>query len=288
MSAYPVPYKPLVFIHLPRTAGTTFHQLVIKQFSESAMLRISSPAELEQFRHWSEADKAKYKFVFGHIGFSFDSAIEPPYPCVTFLREPVARVASIYQYIRSNPAHTHHKTVVERNLPLADFIEQRVSVMNTDNGMTRLLCGLPDDARSVPFGGCTPDMLAAAKKNLRERVTVLGLTEQFDASLVLLRRHFGWKSPLYTRKNITGGGSRTQELEPREVDLIQAANELDLKLYAYARVLFRNQLMRALPWIPIQVRYFRNKNRVFAQDPAEFKRMRQFESKRIARWLDLK
>jgi hypothetical protein len=279
---------PVVFIHLPRTGGTTFHRLLEKQYARGESLRLHSLAELDTFKRLPDAEKNRYRFIHGHIGSEFLAALGHGYQYVTFLREPLSRVASSYQFIRKTPTHTHHDTVTQRNLSLVEFITAQISVSNIDNGMTRSLCGEPNNARSVAFGHCTKEMLNAAQKNLQEHIAVVGLTEEYDASLVLMRRRFGWNSPLYSIQNTTKSASVEEKLTEKEIAAIQEHNALDLELYRFARTLFLKQVLRALPFFPFQVRHFRNKNLAHKQDPEAYKRLRQFEYKRIARWMDLK
>lgn len=277
---------PIIFLHIPRTGGTTLRHCLEKQYARGEILRVNTARELECLQALPAAKKNHLRFLSGHIGFAFDTVLPRSFHYITLLRDPVSRVASAYQFIRATPTHTHYHIVTAHNLSLGDFIRGRISVINIDNGMTRLLSGAPNDAHDVEFGQCTTAMLEAAKKNLRERIAVLGLTEQFDASLVLMRRRFGWNSLLYTTVNATKGTRIA--LEPAEIALIEKHNALDRELYTFATKLFRRQLLLALPSILYQVHYFQYKNRVHKQEPDAFKRLRQFEYKRIARWLDLK
>lgn len=44
--------------------------------------------------------------------------------------------------------------------------------------------------KSVPFGKVTREMLEQAKENLMCHFKVIGLTERFDESMMLLRKDF--------------------------------------------------------------------------------------------------
>ena len=47
--------------------------------------------------------------------------------------------------------------------------------------------------------------LAQAKRNL-DRFLVVGLTERFDESFILIRRALGWRLPMYERHNVSKAG----------------------------------------------------------------------------------
>ena len=83
--------------------------------------------------------------------------------------------------------------------------------------------------------------LERAKQNLRSHFDVVGLTEQFDTSLRLLRRRFGWKVRFYTRKNVTRRKDQIDDLDPETHSLLREANALDIELYQFARELFDAQ-----------------------------------------------
>ena len=116
------------------------------------------------------------------------------------LREPVARVASLYTYILGHPKHALHADLVRSKTPLEDFLRIDPSV---DNHQTRMVSGRGGGeltSRSAePLG---PEALEEAKRNL-DRFLVVGLTERFDETFILIRRALGWKLPYYLTANVT-------------------------------------------------------------------------------------
>jgi hypothetical protein len=83
-------------------------------------------------------------------------------------------------------------------------------------------------------------MLPVAKRNL-DRHDVVGLTDEFDRSLLLLAHAFGWRRPYYVKENVSRR-RRREELDDETRAAIVAGNALDIELYRYGRELFERQL----------------------------------------------
>jgi hypothetical protein len=133
-------------------------------------------------------------------------------------------------------------------LSLKEAIERRVNVMLND-AQTRLLSGAWGE---VPFGELTADHLAQAKRNLAQ-CTVVGLTERFDESLLLMQRAFGWGDISYQRANVTQGRPKKESLDAATLAVIRQAHPLDLALYDYAQQLFAEQKRRyGVGWWQVQ------------------------------------
>jgi hypothetical protein len=73
--------------------------------------------------------------------------------------------------------------------------------------------------------------LNIAKKNLADHFAVVGITEEFDRSLILISRLLGWSHPFYTKQNVTRRHPHKEELPRETLRVLQAYNELDLELY---------------------------------------------------------
>ncbi len=108
-----------------------------------------------------------------------------------------------------------------------------------DNSQTRMLAG----AWRQSGEPCTVKTLQKAKENMQTHFSLIGLTEHFDESLVLLQRRFGWKSILYhSPLNKTINRPQLKDLPEKTVEAIIRANEYDLDLYAFAQTLFSKQI----------------------------------------------
>ena len=110
-----------------------------------------------------------------------------PVRYVTMLREPVARVVSLYKYLM---AHTNSPAWFKpphSNLSLEEFVTGGFS-RHACNGQVRFLTGQLD-AESVSYG-----LFETALRNIDESFISVGITERFDESLMLFRENLAWRS----------------------------------------------------------------------------------------------
>jgi len=129
----------LVFLHLPKTAGTSLRAALARHFRPEEVVQVDSLAE------WGEAlaDPGRYRFWAGHMPFSLVALIPPPVFVVTLLRDPVARILSLYTFWRrhADPSRPHLRAAMEGDLE-AFLASSEPAVRNgTDNHMARLLHG---------------------------------------------------------------------------------------------------------------------------------------------------
>jgi predicted TIM-barrel fold metal-dependent hydrolase len=162
------------------------------------------------------------------------------------LRDPMKLVVSLYHYIRRTPKHELHDRLVGDDLSLEAFVASGLSP-ETDNSQVRAIAG----DTGTPFGQCGPEMLETAKRNLQERFALVGLTERFDESLVLLGRAFGWTRLHYLKANVAPSRDRTPP-SGEASELIRSQNSLDIELYAWATDRF-DQAIAADPGFEVEL-----------------------------------
>ena len=151
-------------VHIPKTAGLTFSLVLAEVFREDFF---RSYWEITNCRGETvPAFPPNARCIHGHIDLA---ALLPKYPdsiLVTWVRDPVQRVASLYHYWKREPDLRHPlcRALHERNLSLLDFARQEAA----RNDMTRF------------FGGFGP-----------ADFHFIGLFEELDASMDLFFRKFG-------------------------------------------------------------------------------------------------
>lgn len=230
----------VLFLHIPKAAGTTLRYIIQYQCSPGAIYELYGPSathaqRVDEFRKLSQTQKAKFKIVNSHLGFGLHEFLPCPSTYITFLRNPVDRVVSMYYYYRRTRSSTFE------NVTLEDFIE---TYGGAKDNMTKYLSGeklriqLTDPSNEANFE-CSSETLELAKRNLRNHFSVVGLSERFDESLILLRKILGWKIPLYDKNNVTRNRPSTKDISKGTLRLIERSNEFDFQLYEYAKEVFQ-------------------------------------------------
>jgi|ERR1700693_2629734 len=259
--------ETLLFLHIPKTAGSTMYKVLGRQYSQAETLRLES-SQIAQFKTLPAAQRGRYRLIEGHLYFGFHRCIPGASTYFTFLRRPVERVLSFYYYARSTPDHYLYPQLANERLDLRTVLARELTP-ELRNGQTRQLAG---DEWEDPQRVVTRAALERAKANLTH-FRVVGLLEEFDASLLLLRRALGWHLPFYVKENVTKEKPDETFLDPETRGLIGDANGLDLELYDYARVLFEEQRRAAGDSFTEELSHFRRSNRDSARLVPRFARL---------------
>lgn len=247
--------ETIIFLHIPKTAGTTLNHILDRQYPARAVHKFGphAQASVAAFKTMPQTDKARIQLLSGHMGFGLHTAFPQAATYFTMLRDPVERVLSYYHFIHRTPDHYLYDTIVSNNMSLLECLENKIPVM-MNNGQTRLLSGVWG---KVGFGKCDADMLAVAQENLVKHFAVVGLMEEFDASLLLLQQAFAWENIFYKRRNVT---KEQKQVDEATREAVLAVNQLDLKLYAFAQELFAEQAAAQGRLFPARVRLFQLQN----------------------------
>ena len=195
----------------------------------------------------------------GHVHYGVHEYIPRQCMYVTMLREPVSRIASMYRFIRGNPKHWLHDELVRSGMGLGEFAETAADP-GVDNQQTRLIAGIGSGELGRPPSELGREALETAKRNLSEFL-VVGLTERFNESFILLRRALGWRLPMYMSVN-AGRGTETGAVDEGAVATIRARNQLDRELYDFARDLFDGAVARRGASFRRELAAFQTLNRI--------------------------
>lgn len=272
------PKSLIFFLHIPKAAGSTLSQILRREYGTARVLdsypatfrkkihgksgRESARWRYDYFAALPEGMKQETAVFMGHEGFGFQHALGRPSTPITILRHPVDRVLSHYYYICRNKENYLYKTVAEGQMSLAEFVTSGVS-READNGQTKFLAGL--ETPYLTAGEYGDEILEAAQQNMSRHLAVVGLTERFDESLILLKRSLGWQRwPFYVPANVTQKRPYRQHLDTKTTHLIRAANQLDLDLYHFAQAQFEARLQQQDGSFQKELETFQQLNKVYA------------------------
>ena len=221
---------PLVFIHIPKTAGTTLHKILSHQFkpSETAIHHDAGGIPSDELVARMSGSDPAVKLVMGHTSARFHDRV-PDVRYITCLRDPVARLVSHYHHARLDPTHYLHEALVRGGWGPADYVASGLSGELSD-GMTRMIAGMDD----FHHGGVDEAVFQRAIRNLEERFEVVLLTETFDSGLLDAASRLGWKTPYYIPRK-KGRYAGAPPLGEEERRTIEARNTHDRRLYEWVR-----------------------------------------------------
>lgn len=222
----------LIFLHIPKAAGSTLRAIIRRQHSDSQVHVVSSVSDLQQsisqFRNLPQSERAEIRCLMGHGTYGLHDVLSGSTEYLTMFRRPVNRVISNYYYVRRSPEHRLYEKITEGEMSLHEYVSSGVNPV-LDNQMVREVTGMKD-------GDEKPDeeTLQQAKSNLDEQFGVVGLVERFDESLLLMKRRYGWSDVSYRKRNVTSNRPEKEDLPASLIQEIEERNYLDTELYQYA------------------------------------------------------
>jgi len=228
----------IVFIHIPKAGGQSFRTLIEANYPKSAWMpiyRTGGTTMDEVFAKVPPERLSRKRIVYGHIPHTVDRYLPRPCRYFTILREPVSRSISVYKYIKHDfEQHAGHARFASGERSFARFCRKPRTHANI---MTKLIAGYEQRATADKA------MLDQAIDNLRQ-MAVIGLFEDYEASVERICKTFGWSNRYETRNLSSKTNDAFLEAEgARKADLaaLRDANEFDVRLYEEAQRLRESQ-----------------------------------------------
>ncbi len=237
----PTENTTLIFLHIPKAAGSTLSGVLMDQYHRKNSYRLDGKQPqkaVKRFKQLPEQQRARIKLLRGHLSFGLHMFIPGDSVYFTMLRQPVERIISHYYYVLQRRNHHLHQTVTSQNISLKDYVAKRLSPQLSD-GMVKMISG---KGYLVKDNVCPPEMLEHALENLDRYFFLPGLTERFDETLLLLKDRFNWPAPVYLKRRVTAARPGQEELDKETLDVIRQHNRLDIKLYEHAATLFDKKI----------------------------------------------
>ena len=225
--------EALVFLHIPKTAGTTLNRIIEWQYNPLEIFTVDPfriRATAQRFKTFPEARRRRYRVVRGHLHYGIHEFLPQGATYVTMLREPAARLLSSYFFILRRPLHPLHRKLKKRKLGVKGLI---ALTPNSQNLQCRFISGIGKT------GLCDRSTLEKAKKHLVQSFSVVGISERFQESLLLIAAKFDWRLGYYENRKVA---RNRPAIEAEVVDLIRGHNSLDVELYEFGKKLFEEDL----------------------------------------------
>lgn len=252
-----------VFYHLPKTAGTSINRVIQQNYAARQIVQATGDqhAFVAQLKGWPDEKKREVRLLQGHFGFGVHQHLPQRAKLFTLLRDPVERTLSYFNHARTHSNHYLYELIHTNNWSLVDLLQSGEALM-LNNGQTRLLSGVWGD---MAFGEVDDAVGETAVSHLNQ-FAVVGLTEQFDATLLLLRHNFNWHHLFYTRANVGQNRPKQAQLDAETLALIKKANQQDLRLYSHATQLLEQQKHKIphfwlrLKWFQFRLKRYQQRN----------------------------
>lgn len=235
LSFEPENHPVVVFIHIPKTGGTTVYHYLRKHFPKNKLL--SSSSRLNKAFLDRPADKRKrWDFLSGHFPTGLIHRATPR-PCVyfTFFRDPLAKAVSNYNHVLRWKQHRWHGRFTEKKITTEKFLTQHDDIKDflIDNPATRCFSDPYSFYDPQPM---TPALVEQVKTRLRDQFMFIGLIERSTDSIFLLSRKLKLPLSPYLIRNVT----RRPEvplsfLSPEVIARFKDLNWADYEVYDYAK-----------------------------------------------------
>ncbi len=221
-------------IHIPKNAGGTFDMILERIFKDKYLIYLDiAPGYI-----YSDTEKRnilierEVKCISGHA-MRYPG---PNIPCLkyyymTFLRDPIERIISLYRFEREISSKDHSSY-----LPIEEWINIRMeedqAIMNPQT--YHLLGSINRDNMSL-----------RRSKELLDSFFFVGIVEMFDESLIILKNkmNLGVSDLRYIRKNVTISKKKIV-IDPKTKMRLMELNQIDIELYNYAKLQFEETIKK--------------------------------------------
>lgn len=232
--------ETIIFLHLPKTAGTTLNRLIEWEYPLREMYSVD-PVLYEwsaaRLRKLSERRLRTTRMFKGHMLFGLHEVLPQPATYITVLRDPVERVLSAFYFMRSYKLHPLYWKLRNEKWTVEEFAQR----YPRDNVQCKII------ANAHYHASCTQEVLDRAIEHLNKHFSVVGLSERFEESLALMKLRFGWQLKSYSSFNVTRARPKKGDLPQAILDLIAEKNRFDVELYQHATGLFESAVKKQQP-----------------------------------------
>jgi hypothetical protein len=243
----------VTFLHLEKTAGMAVTQVLTEQFHplqlDADLRRAFPPHVLTPLPPFLLDRVRRCSLVWGHYDLPSIRRLGDDRFTFTFLREPRARILSLYSYWRGQAAlglgwdGKNQAVLMAQRLSLVEFLNTDDPTVTDyiDNGYVRRLTGQYRSCHAIdPLQEAPGHWLEAALRAL-DIFDFVGLTEETQGSMQRLGRMLEFTPPARMPKvNVTQREASMRGADPEVDAALERLTALDSQIYAVAAKRFHD------------------------------------------------
>ncbi len=205
----------LVSLHIPKTAGTSFRNILKEVYGEERVVRfdINRFISIENEEFKEKKLPSQIRVIHGH--FPYDQLMEQValpegVPVITWLRDPVKRVISNYYYLSKILRKELNEEEKDLNI-LAKMQKTLLEYANAEPNRNR--------------------MSSFLKGSTLEDFFFIGIMDHYEEDLKDLAGLLGWGEYTELQHNITG---EKPDIDEETLNIIRELNSKDIEVYKSA------------------------------------------------------
>ncbi len=255
-------YDHVIFFHMLKTGGNTLKTIISRNYKPEEVFQITKKGfqtgPVDYFKSLPSEQRNKIKLFRGHQHFGMHEYFDGETAYFSLVREPISRLISFYNHINSLP-NPYFRDLIpqEERATFGDFVKNIDKYHDQgNNGQSKVIAG-----ENLPH----EQLLEKAKSNIEKHFLFLGLTENFDESVILLKKKLNWGGIHYIKKKVSKKKVTKASITEEELKLARSLNQADIQLYEYAKEQFQQLVVENQDLIDREIGKLRRMNRRYQQ-----------------------
>lgn len=226
------------FLHIPKTAGSTFAHILMRQYRQGSHFAFQGEIipDTQRYNKLTNQEKQEIQLFLGHAPIVTGIPDADKAVIITFLRDPIKRVMSFCQHASEGKAPYLLKDFPPESFRLDDFLDN--GPLELSNLQTKMLINNSSCVSPALLQQMSPrEAMDLALENLHTRVKCFGIQEYFDESLIHIYQSLNWSFPFYLSVN-KKDAKHLLNFEQHHIDRIAELNSIDIEVYNAAKKQF--------------------------------------------------